>query len=176
MSTDVRYPTGKFIEPPNWDADDIARWRGDVAAHPALLRRVVAGLGDRQLDTSYRDAGWTVRQVVHHLVDSHVNAYCRFKLTLTEDTPTIKPYAEARWAALADSVTGPIEPSLAILEGLHARWSRLLESLKSDDWHRGFIHPEHGTTFTLGRTLAMYAWHGKHHVAHIAALRTRMEW
>lgn len=176
MSTDVRYPIGKFIEPPGWDSADVARWRGEVGGHPALLRRTVAGLDDRQLDTPYRDAGWTARQVVHHLVDSHVNAYCRFKLAITEDEPTIKPYAEARWAELVDGRSGPIEPSLAILEGLHTRWSRLLEDFTDSDWHRGFVHPEHGTRFTLGRTVAMYAWHGNHHVGHIAGLRARKEW
>lgn len=176
MSIDVRYPTGKFVEPSGWDAETIAQWRADVAGHPVLLRRAVAGLNDRQLDTPYRDGGWTVRQVAHHLVDSHVNAYCRFKLAMTEDDPTIKPYAEALWAELADGTSGPIEPSLAILDGLHSRWSRLLEAFTDSDWHRGFVHPEHGKRFTLGRTLAMYAWHGKHHVAHITALRARQEW
>jgi hypothetical protein len=117
-----------------------------------------------------------VRQVVHHLVDSHVNAYCRFKLAMTEDMPTIKPYREAAWAELADGRSGPVEPSLAMLDGLHSRWSRLLDSFTDADWHREFIHPEHGASFTLGRTAAMYAWHGRHHTAHITALRQRQGW
>lgn len=176
MGDDLRYPTGRFAPPPTWHDATIAKWRGDIVSLPAALRRAVERLDDRQLDTPYRDGGWTVRQVVHHLLDSHLNAYCRFKLAMTEDTPTIKPYEEARWAELPDGRSGSVEPSLDALEGLHVRWGRLLDSMATTDWDRGFHHPEHEEVIPLGRTLAMYAWHGGHHVAHITGLRQREEW
>ena len=136
----------------------------------------VAGLAAGQLDTPYREGGWTVRQVVHHLPDSHLNAYTRMKLALTEEEPTIKPYEEARWAELPDARGGDIEPSLRLLESLHQRWLMLLRDLKPADFDRQFRHPEHGRIFKLSETLALYAWHGRHHVAHISALRQRMRW
>ncbi len=176
MTDDLRYPTGRFVPPPSWPATSIAEWRAAITALPTELRSAVDRLDDGQLDTTYRDGGWTVRQVVHHVLDSHVNAYCRFKLALTEDTPTIKSYDEARWAELPDGRTGSIEPSLGALAGIHQRWGRLLEEMSPGDFDRCFHHPEHDSTFPLGRTLAMYAWHGRHHVAHIAALRQREGW
>lgn len=176
MIDDTRYPIGRFVPPVAWDAADINGWRKDIAGHPALLRAAIAGLDDRQLDTPYREGGWTVRQVVHHLGDSHVNAWCRFKLALTESNPTIKPYQEALWSELADGVSGPLGPTLQILDGLHARWTRLLDGFTDADWHRTFTHPEHTAPFTLGRTAAMYSWHGKHHTAHIDGLRQREGW
>ena len=176
MTDDLRYPVGRFDPPAAWTTADIDRWRAAIADLPDELARATAGLDDRQLDTRYRDGGWTVRQVVHHVVDSHVNALCRFKLALTEVRPTIKPYAEAMWAELADGREGPIEPSLSMLGGLHSRWSRLAASLSEPDWQREFVHPEHAEPFTLGRALAMYAWHGRHHTAHIEALRRRKGW
>jgi hypothetical protein len=138
------------------------------------MRAAVAGLTEGQLDTPYRPEGWTVRQLVHHVPDSHLNSYVRFKLALTEDAPVVKPYDEALWAKLAD-VTAPVETSLMLLESLHQRWVRVLESMSEGDFARGFRHPELGPV-RLEQTLAMYAWHGKHHVAHITALRDRMGW
>ncbi|MDQ3223410.1 MAG: putative metal-dependent hydrolase [Gemmatimonadota bacterium] len=149
---------------------------GEIAAAPGHLREAVAGLTAEQLETPYRPAGWTVRQVVHHLPDSHLNAYTRIKLALTEEEPTIKPYEEARWAELPDARTGPIEPSLALLESLHQRWLLLLRQLRPSDFERRFRHPEHGRIFQVEEAVAMYAWHGRHHVAHITSLRRRMGW
>ncbi len=140
------------------------------------MRAAVKGLTPKQLDTPYRPGGWTVRQVLHHVPDSHLNAYVRFKLALTEDTPTIKPYYEARWANLADTRKTPVETSLALLDHLHARWVTLLRSLRSKDFAHRFFHPDHGKALTLDWALAMYAWHGPHHVAHITSLRKRMGW
>lgn len=141
-----------------------------MADAPARLRAAVSGLSEPQLDTPYRPGGWTVRQVVHHLPDSHINSYVRFKLALTEDTPTIKPYDEALWAKLPDAVATPIETSLRLMEGLHGRWVGLLESMSDTDFSRAFRHPEIGMV-RLDQNLALYAWHGKHHVAHINSLR-----
>jgi uncharacterized damage-inducible protein DinB len=139
------------------------------------MREAVAGLSDAQLDTPYREAGWTVRQLVHHLADSHAQMAGRFRMALTEESPTIKPYDEKAWAELADCRTLPVEPSLAILEGTHLRLVVLLRSLAAADWLRGFTHPERGT-MTLGQALALYDWHSRHHVAHITELRRRMGW
>lgn len=173
---DLRYPVGRFEPPTAWDPHAAAAALAEIARFPERLRVAVAGLDDGQLDTPYRDGGWTVRQVVHHAADSHLNAYCRFRLALTEPEPVIKPYDEARWAELSDARTLPLAPSFAILDGVHARWVRLVEGFRTADFERTFIHPEHGTTFTLWRTLAMYAWHCRHHVAHITALRAREGW
>ena len=172
MTSDLRYPIGRFSYTPGQDRgpqiDAIARL-------PQQLRDAIAGLDDRQLDTPYRDGGWTVRQVVHHVPDSHLNAYTRFKLALTEATPTIKPYDEAKWAALPDGRTGPIAPSLSLLEGLHARWVSLLQSMTAADFERTLNHPENGMQ-TLDRMVGLYAWHSRHHLAHITELRTRQGW
>jgi uncharacterized damage-inducible protein DinB len=173
--TDPRYPVGKFrYEGPPTD-DQKQLFLDDIAQTPAKLRASVAGLSDAQLDTPYRPAGWTVRQVVHHVPDSHLNSYVRFKLALTEDEPTIKLYAEDRWAELADTEATPIEVSLTLLDSLHDRWVRLLRSLTPEEWKRTFRHPELGA-MTLEKTLALYAWHGRHHVAHITNLRERSGW
>ena len=172
---DPRYPIGRFTAPDTVTADDRARWVNEVAEAPARLRAAVAGLDDAALDTPYREGGWTVRQVVHHVPDSHVNAYVRFKLALTEDGPTIKPYDEARWAELPDS-RAPIANSLALLDAVHVRWVTLLRSLTEEQWARTYVHPEHGRTFRLDVVLALYAWHGRHHVAHVTSLRARRGW
>jgi len=173
--TDLRYPVGKFhYEGPPTEAQKQV-FLDDIAHTPANLGAAVNGLSDAQLNTPYRDGGWTVRQVVHHVPDSHMNAYIRFKLALTEDDPTIKPYAEDRWAELTDTKETPIEVSLALLGSLHDRWVRLLRSLKPEDWKRTFRHPELGS-MTLEKTLALYAWHGRHHVAHVTSLRERSGW
>ena len=173
--TDPRFPIGKFHYdgPPN--EEQKKAFLDEMAQNPANLRAAVHGLSDAQLDTPYRDGGWTVRQVVHHVPDSHMNSYVRFKLALTEDDPTIKPYAEDRWAELADTKVTPIEVSLTLLDSLHDRWARLLRSLNAEDWKKTFRHPALGP-MTLEKTLALYAWHGKHHVAHITELRKREGW
>lgn len=176
MTTDLRFPIGRFAMPVAAPDEATRQQRiADVAGAPAALRRAVQGLSDAQLDTPYRPEGWTVRQLVHHLPDSHMNAYVRFKLALTEDEPAIKTYEEARWAELGDARTGPIDMSLALLEALHVRWVTMLRSLTPDDMSRVFRHPQWGA-ISLDRTLALYAWHGAHHVAHVTALRSRMAW
>jgi DinB superfamily len=173
---DLRYPIGQFRYEGEPDQRRREQWIEEIAATPANLRAAVAGLAAHQLDTPYRDKGWTVRQVIHHLPDSHLNAYTRIKLALTEDVPVIKPYEEARWAELPDGRAGPIEPSLNLLESLHHRWVLLLRQLNPADFRRRFMHPQHGRPLEVQETLALYAWHGQHHVAHIASLRRRMAW
>ena len=173
--SDPRYPIGKFKYEGPYSEDERSRFISDIEHTPAAMRAAVKGLSPQQLDTPYREGGWTVRQVVHHVPDSHINAYVRFKLALTEDEPTIKPYAEDRWAELADTKSTPVEVSLVLLGSLHERWVQLLRSLVPEDWKRQFRHPELGTV-SLEKNLAMYSWHGKHHVAHVTELRKRMGW
>jgi len=172
----LRYPIGPFRFEGDNSAAHREQWIGEISLAPGFLRAAVAGLTPVQLDTPYRDNGWTVRQVVHHLPDSHLNAYTRIKLALTEKEPTIKPYDEARWAELPDARVGNIEPSLSLLESLHRRWTMLLRQLSPVDFDRPYRHPEHGRIFIVDEALAMYAWHGRHHVAHITSLRERMGW
>jgi hypothetical protein len=172
---DMQYPVGKFVAPAACTAADRATWIDQIEAAPARLREAVAGLDERQLETAYRPGGWTVRQVVHHVPDSHLNSYTRVRLALTEDEPTIRPYLEDRWAELSDAKAAPLEVSLALLEALHRRWVLLLRSLTDHDWKRTFRHPDLGV-LSLERNLALYAWHGRHHVAHVTALRKRMGW
>jgi hypothetical protein len=173
--TDLRFPIGRFkLEGAPAD-DDVRQAINHIAEAPAKLRAAVDGLSGQQLDTPYRPEGWTVRQVVHHVPDSHLNSYCRFKLALTEDEPTIKAYHEDRWAELEDSRATPIEVSLALLESLHQRWVSLLNSLEPADFLRTFRHPEIGVV-TLAQNACLYAWHGQHHAAHITTLRERMGW
>jgi uncharacterized damage-inducible protein DinB len=173
--TDLRYPIGEFSYAGEQTADERRRAIDEIEAAPVRLRAAVQGLSPQQLDTPYRPGGWTVRQVVHHVPDSHLNAYTRFKLALTEDEPTIKPYDEARWAELADVRTAALEVSFALLEALHQRWVLLLRSLRPEDFRRTLRHPQRGV-MTLEQTLCYYAWHGRHHVAHISSLRERMRW
>ncbi len=173
--TDPRYPVGKFHYDGPASEEQRQAFLDDITRTPANLRAAVKGLSEAQLDTPYRDGGWTVRQVVHHVPDSHLNSYMRFKLALTEEEPTIKPYAEDRWAELADTRATPIDVSLTLLESLHDRWVRLLRSLKPEDWKRAFRHPELGL-MSLEKNLALYAWHGRHHVAHITELRKARGW
>ncbi|HEY3137553.1 MAG TPA: bacillithiol transferase BstA [Blastocatellia bacterium] len=172
---DLRYPIGPFKFECTPTDEDVQRAIDEIAEAPAKLRAAVEGLTPEQLDTPYRPAGWTVRQVVHHVPDSHLNSYCRFKLALTEDEPTIKPYHEDRWAELEDSRATPTEVSLALLESLHKRWVLLLNSLGPDDFKRTFRHPELGVV-SLAQNVCLYGWHGRHHVAHITSLRERMGW
>jgi hypothetical protein len=166
---DLQYPIGRFSFPDSTTPEQRQTWIQEIARAPLELRGAVAGLAEEQLDTPYRPGGWTVRQVAHHVPDSHMNAFVRFKLALTEDQPTVKPYDEARWATLADAAL-PIEPSLDLLEALHVRWVRLLESMSDRDFERTFAHPESGI-LRLDQWLAQYAWHGRHHVAHILSVR-----
>src|SRR3984893_12526190 len=175
MADDLRYPIGKFTYEGPMTPERSRECLTAIAETPARLREAVAGLTDEQLDTQYRPGGWTVRQVVHHLPDSHLNSYMRFRLALTEDEPTIKPYREDRWAELPDARTQPVEVSLRLLECLHARWVALLRSLTDAEWKRTFRHPELGLV-SLEQNAALYAWHGQHHVAHILNLRERMGW
>lgn len=172
---DLRYPVGEFHFDGHVTLEQQKTFLDEIAHTPEKLRAAIQGLSDAQLDTPYRPEGWTVRQVVHHVPDSHLNSYIRFKLALTEENPTIKPYAEDRWAELADTQATPIEVSLTLLDSLHDRWVRLLRSLTAEEWKRTFRHPELGP-MTLEKTLALYAWHGRHHVAHITELRKRMAW
>lgn len=172
--TDPRYPIGPFITPESYDDALRQRFIGDIETLPELVNKAVAGWTDAQLDTSYREGGWSIRQVLHHLPDSHLNAYVRFKLALTEDTPVIKPYMEERWAALPDS-RGPVQASLQLLEGLHRRWTELLKTLSAEDFQRSFFHPESQRTFNLDRTLALYSWHSRHHLGHILIVKDQIE-
>lgn len=175
-SVDPRYPIGKF----QWSggeatANERAERIAQIAACPDGLRAAVEGLDDSQLDTPYRDGGWTVRQVVHHVPESHMNAYVRFKLGLTEDTPTIKPYDENRWSQLPDARTAPIGMSLDLLDNLHTRWVLVLRAMGEADFARKINHPESGVQ-TLDRMLALYAWHGRHHIGHVTSLREKRGW
>jgi uncharacterized damage-inducible protein DinB len=172
---DLRYPIGKYEPKTTLTPAERADAIDQIAATPKRLRDAVAGLSQRQFDTPYRPGGWTVRQVVHHIPDSHLNSYIRFKLALTEDEPTIKPYEEALWANLQDSRDTPVEISLTLLEALHHRWDVLLRSLPPEDFSRRLRHPASGT-MTLDNMVSHYAWHGRHHVAHINSLREREGW
>jgi len=172
---DIRYPIGKFVFDREPTAEKRAAWIRDIAELPHRLRSAVADLSPTQLDTPYRDGGWTVRQLVHHIADSHMNSFARFKLALTEDTPTIKPYNQDAWARQPDVLSVGIEPSLALLDGLHARFTALLTALTPTDLAKTFDHPENGP-MTLDRTMQTYAWHSRHHVAHITSLRKRLGW
>ena len=177
MSQDLRYPVGKFSRPTQTlNGAERARMIDEIAAAPAALRAALRGLDDRKIDTPYRPGGWTVRQVVHHLPDSHLNAYCRFKLALTEDVPTIKPYDENRWAEMPDGQSALVDESLALLEALHARWVFLLRAMKPGDFERKLNHPEWEAPLSLDHMLALYSWHGRHHVAHVTSLRQREGW
>jgi len=172
---DSRYPIGTFRQPSKVTAALREQAVGEIAAAPALFSKAVDGLSPAQLDTPYREGGWTVRQLVHHLPDSHMNAYVRLKLALTEEQPTIKPYEEARWAQLPEAQSGPVEVSLALLAALHERWVRALRALREPEFARVFVHPEHGPR-SVDWLLFLYAWHGRHHTAHVTELRKRNGW
>ena len=172
----LKYPVGKFHDPAIYTENLIRTWILIIEQLPAKLRTEVHGLNESAFDTPYRDGGWTIRQVVHHLPDCHMNAYIRFKLGLTEDMPTIRPYLEARWAELDDSKKAPVEMSLVLLESLHKRWVYFLKTVKPADWKRKYYHPESKREFELHNGLALYAWHCDHHLAHITQLKKRMGW
>jgi uncharacterized damage-inducible protein DinB len=176
MTQDLAYPIGKYVRPKSLTSDERRKAIQTIAETPGKLRAAVQGLTDAQLDTPYRPGGWTVRQVVHHVPDSHMNAYIRFKLALTEDTPNIKPYDEARWAELEDGKSKLVEHSLTLLDSLHARWVFLLERMKPGDFSRSVNHPEWTGPMSLDQLLAMYSWHGPHHTAQITTLRERSGW
>ena len=172
---ELRYPVGKFQPNATPSEDDRRKLIAQVEEAPKRLRAAVKGLTREQLATPYRDGGWSVQQVVHHLADSHMNAYVRFKLALTEDEPTIKPYNETRWAELSDSKTTPVETSLAMFDALHERWLHLMRGMSAAEFARKMKHPERGA-MSLDDKLGLYAWHGRHHVAHITGLRERKGW
>jgi hypothetical protein len=174
MTTDaLRFPVGPFHYDGRSDPETCEAHIGEIAALPDLLRAAVDGLAPAQWETPYRPGGWTVRQLVHHLADSHMNALARFKLALTEDEPTIKPYDEAAWAELADTRDVPPSTSLTLLDALHRRWTAVLRAMAPDDFARTLRHPEHGRVLTLDEMLAMYAWHGRHHLAHVGIATAR---
>ena len=175
MSIDPRYPIGKFHYEGPPSEEQRKKFIDDIEKAPAALRAAVKGLSPQQIETPYRKGGWTVRQVVHHVPESHMNAYIRFKLALTEDEPTIKGYEESLWAQVPDVQTTPIETSLAMMDSLHDRWVRVLRAIKPEEWKRNFRHPELGVV-PLEKNLELYAWHGRHHVAHITELRKKMRW
>lgn len=172
----LRFPVGQYVKPEKVSAEMLAAYISTIAAFPARLEAAVTGLTDAQLDTPYRPGGWTVRQVVHHCADSHINSLVRLKLALTEELPTIKPYREELWAELADSKSLPIHSSLQMVKAVHERWVVLLRAMTAADWQRGFIHPEKGRRVGLDEAAALYAWHCDHHLAHITELKKRSGW
>lgn len=178
---DLRYPIGKakehgFGNKDKYDEKLKTTYISDIQMCPSLLENAILNLDEAQLNTPYRDGGWTPKQVIHHVADSHMNAYMRFKLALTEDNPTIKTYDEAACAELSDTKNLPVNISLTLLHALHIRWAEILKNMNEDDWQRTIYHPEHEHKITLWDLLKMYAWHGKHHTAHITALKERMKW
>jgi hypothetical protein len=176
MEDTSRYPIGKFKAPEAYTSDYLAERIQAIAQFPEQLKNEVMHLTDEQLDTPYRDGGWTIRQVVHHCADSHMNCFIRIKWTLTEDNPTIKFYYEDRWGDMVDNTTMPVGPSLAFLEGLHFRLAYLMKRLSATDLEKSFIHPEHNASFQIKEIIGTYAWHGLHHLAHITELKKRKGW
>lgn len=174
--TDPRYPIGRFHASEDFTAETRRRALDAIAALPVELRAAVAGLDDAQLDTPYREGGWTVRQVVHHVPDSHLNAYVRHRLCVTEESPTIRPYDEGAWAATPEIAAGDVALPLALLDAVHARWTGFLAALPATAFARTFVHPANGKVWSLDESLEMYAWHGRHHTGHVVALRQRMGW
>ena len=172
---DLRYPIGQY-EPKIFSSVLKEEWERDIKFLPLLIEKSVQNLDEFQLNTPYREGGWTVKQLVHHVADSHINAYCRFKLCLTEANPTIRPYEEKLWAEMSDTKNLPVNLSITLLHALHARWYEILRNVKDEEWKRTIYHPEHKRTFTLWHLLGMYSWHSRHHVAHISNLRERMGW
>lgn len=175
MSTDLRYPIGQY-EPQPYSEKLKEQWLADIKFLPNALENAVQHLDEKQLQTPYRDGGWTVHQVVHHVADSHMNALIRFKLGYTENNPTIRPYDEKLWATTSDTLNLPVNISITLLYALHQRWYEFLGSFTEEDWNKTVYHPEHKKEFTLWVLLGMYAWHGRHHVAHINGLKERMSW
>jgi uncharacterized damage-inducible protein DinB len=170
---DLKYPIGKFQFPGNYTSEQRKELIQEIALVPQKLKEAIEGFTDKQFQMQYRPGGWTAKQVVNHLADSHMNGYIRFKLALTEDSPTIKLYEQDKWVRLADTLESPINSSVVLIEALHTKWVNLLNSLTEADFQKIIIHPENGV-MPLARLLGLYAWHGKHHVAHIVGLRNRM--
>src|SRR6202000_2811489 len=175
LITDLQYPIGKY-QPQPYSSRLQEEWSNDIRFLPQVLENAILNLDEAQLQTPYREGGWTIQQVVHHVADSHINALCRFKLALTEENPAIRPYNEKAWALLSDVQTVPINVSITLLYALHTRWSSLISDLTRQDWERPLFHPEHKKEMTLWYLLGNYAWHGKHHTAHITSLRDRNGW
>lgn len=172
----LKYPIGRYVKPDHATPELIKEWIAIIEALPSWMDLCIENLDAHQLHTPYREGGWTIQQVVHHVADSHMNAYIRVKLALTEDNPTIKPYAEAEWAKLADTETVPVNISVTLLHSLHRRMVALFRSLQPADWERTYYHPEHKRSFPLWEVAATYAWHSRHHTEHIRRLRERMNW
>jgi uncharacterized damage-inducible protein DinB len=171
----LRYPLGRFSRPASLTAEERDTALRTLEHLPGELRRTMAGLSDEQIDTPYREGGWSLRQVVHHVADSHLNAYARVRLALTEDWPAVTRYSESAWAELPDARTAPVEPSLQMIDAVHTRWTALLRALPQEAWSRGYRHPESGEQ-TVAQVVALYAWHGRHHLAHATGLRERRGW
>lgn len=172
---DTRYPIGKYMPQP-FSEKQLQDWLIDIRFLPQHLENAILNLDEKQLETPYRSGGWTVKQLVHHVADSHMNAYIRFKLGLTEENPVIKPYDESAWANLPDTQNLPVNISLTLLHALHTRWVEVLKGITREDWNRTVFHPEHKKEMTLWFLLGMYAWHSRHHTAHITTLRENMKW
>lgn len=172
---DLRYPIGNY-EPQPFSEKTKKEWLNDIRFLPLALENAILNLDESQLETPYRDGGWTVKQLIHHVADSHVNAYCRFKLGLTEDNPTIRPYMQEQWAQLSDTRNLPVNISITLLHALHIRWHELLINITNEQFNRTVFHPEHQKEMTLWYLLGMYSWHSKHHTAHVTNLRERMKW
>ncbi|NIG54288.1 YfiT family bacillithiol transferase [Chitinophaga sp. Cy-1792] len=172
----LKYPIGRFQSQASYTQEEVKRFVNDIRRLPALLEMTVQNLDQAQLNTPYRPEGWTVTQLVHHVADSHMNAYIRLKLTLTEDKPTIKPYEEAEWAKLPDTAANPINVSLTLLHALHRRWVSIFDNMEPEQWERSFIHPATGEEINLKKLAALYSWHGMHHLTHIRKLKERMNW
>lgn len=173
---ELKFPIGTFEKPTTITKNILSEWISDISLFPTRLRNEVMHLTDEQLNTQYRPGSWTIRQVIHHCADSHMNSLTRLKLALTEDQPTIKPYFEERWAELADSKNMSIEPSIKMIEGIHERWTVLLNNLAEEQYGRIFIHPEHGKAFRIDENIGVYAWHCNHHLAHITETKKRNNW
>ena len=171
----LRYPIGRHVGQP-FSEEQLQEWLLDIQSLPQQIEYAITNLDHHQLDTPYREGGWTVKQVVHHVADSHMNAYVRFKLGLTEDNPVIKPYDESAWAEMSDTKNIPVNISTTLLYALHSRWYEILKNISREQWDRTLFHPERNMQMTLWYLLGNYAWHSKHHVAHIRNLRNRMDW
>ncbi len=172
----LKYPIGHYKAPEIVTVENRNTWIADIEELPQQLREAVTQLNDSQLDTPYREGGWTLRQVVHHIADSHINAYTRYKLAVTENNPAIKPYMEQFWAELPDAKHEPIEISLAIIDAIHRRWVIHLKNMSNEDWNKTFFHPESKITYRLDVNLGLYSWHGRHHLAHITTTKERLGW
>ena len=169
-TNDLRYPIGQFVKPDSWTFEDLDQWFQEIQILPYQLQNIVSEMNEEQLSTPYRSGGWTGRQVVHHVADSHMNSLIRFKLALTEETPTIKPYNENAWSKLPD-YRYPIDHSVALIQNLHTKWIHLLRGMEKIQFKKDFAHPENGQIWTLGQTLALYAWHGQHHLGHLRIIK-----